>query len=172
MVLYAVSFPGIQVIAAIVGLYWLGAAALIWAARLVGYVVTRPRGGLGDGVLFLIAPLGALIVAVVLWADAPLRTRWALSRNSFADAAVDVAASQPPSAISRPFNRRLGLYQVRGVRRVNTGVIFYEKAGAILDDAGFAYLPNGPTPDLENGLFERPQFKALGGGWYAWTASW
>ena len=40
------------------------------------------------------------------------------------------------------------------------------------DDADFAYLPDGPNPSLENGSFESPAFKRLGGGWYSWTASW
>lgn len=71
-----------------------------------------------------------------------------------------------------PPDRRLGLYQVTSVWRVEAGVLFYEKTGALSDDAGFAYLPDGPSPDVENGLFESPRFRRLGEGWYAWTASW
>ncbi len=58
------------------------------------------------------------------------------------------------------------------VWRVEGGVIFYDKVGSLFDDAGFAYLADGPSTELENGLFENPQFRSLGGGWYAWTASW
>src|SRR5919108_100061 len=42
----------------------------------------------------------------------------------------------------------------------------------VIDDAGFAYLPDGPDPALEAGWFESPDFHHLGGPWYAWTASW
>jgi hypothetical protein len=34
------------------------------------------------------------------------------------------------------------------------------------------YLPTGPTDELDTGVFENPQFRALGGGWYTFTASW
>lgn len=30
----------------------------------------------------------------------------------------------------------------------------------------------GPTAELADGSFESPSFAPLGGGWYAWTASW
>jgi hypothetical protein len=43
---------------------------------------------------------------------------------------------------------------------------------SFLDDAGFAYLPSGPDRKLDNAGFESPEFRALGGGWYTWTASW
>lgn len=52
------------------------------------------------------------------------------------------------------------------------GVVFYDSVGAFIDDAGFAYLPDGPSPDMANGSFENPQWFALGNHWYAWTASW
>ncbi|MGY0002335.1 hypothetical protein [Micromonospora sp. I033] len=50
--------------------------------------------------------------------------------------------------------------------------MFYEANGYLIDDAGFAYLPDGPSPDLETPDFESPVFKHLGGAWYSWTASW
>jgi hypothetical protein len=48
----------------------------------------------------------------------------------------------------------------------------WHEDGAFFDDAGFAYLPEGPTASLENGSFESPVFRHLGGPWYRWTASW
>ncbi len=52
------------------------------------------------------------------------------------------------------------------------GFILYENSGAFFDDAGFAYLPDGPTQDLNTGWFEAPDFHPLGEGWYSFTASW
>ncbi len=68
--------------------------------------------------------------------------------------------------------RSVGRYKITTVEVVGDGVIFYEKTGAFFDDAGFAYLPNGPSSAPANGGFENPQWFALGGHWYAWTASW
>ena len=69
---------------------------------------------------------------------------------------------------------RIGEYDVETTAfRVASGAIIYDTTGTgFLDDAGFAYLPNGPDPSLENGNFENPQFKHLGGHWYSWSASW
>jgi hypothetical protein len=54
---------------------------------------------------------------------------------------------------------------------VPEGLIIFDRDGAFMDDAGFAYLPNGEFPP-GNGAFESPDFRALGGGWYAFTSSW
>jgi len=56
--------------------------------------------------------------------------------------------------------------------RVPGGAVFYEEHGVFIDDAGFAYLPDGPTDGLSSVGFENPQFHHLGGPWYRWTASW
>jgi hypothetical protein len=61
---------------------------------------------------------------------------------------------------------------VLGAERVPQGVIFEEANGGLVDDSGFAWLPHGPDPSMENGSFERPEFRHLSGPWYAWTASW
>jgi hypothetical protein len=67
---------------------------------------------------------------------------------------------------------RIGLYGVRDFETVPGGWIVYDESGSgLFDDAGFAYLPAGPTPDLGDGLWESPQFRHLGGPWYSWTAS-
>jgi len=70
--------------------------------------------------------------------------------------------------------QRIGTYGILAWERVDQGVIFWESHGALspFNDAGFAYLPNGPSDGLQNGSFEDPHFRSLGGSWYAWTASW
>lgn len=67
---------------------------------------------------------------------------------------------------------RLGMYSITAAYRVRGGVIFHEETGNLFDDAGFAYLPDGLTADLESGSFESSQFHNLGGPWFSWNASW
>ena len=67
---------------------------------------------------------------------------------------------------------RLGWFTVTGWERFPAGVVFTDSHGAFLDNAGFAYLPDGPSDSLENEGFEGPSYRSLGDGWYAWTASW
>ncbi len=66
----------------------------------------------------------------------------------------------------------LGSYRISFGDQVGLNVILSEKHGWWFDDAGFAYLPNGVDDRLASGSFEAPRFVNLGGGWYAWTASW
>jgi hypothetical protein len=66
---------------------------------------------------------------------------------------------------------RVGNYDVEpDAYRVKGGMIIFDSRG--IADAGFAYLPDGPYPELENGSFEAPDYLPLGDGWYSWSASW
>lgn len=172
--LYAYSFPGMAFFVWILAAWVLLGASVVWAVRLLGFFVWRRRRGptvaTGRARWFAIAPLGAVVVGLLLWVDAPLRARWQISRGAFDRAARQVQAGELSGATYD--SRRLGLYTVTNVEQVKRGILFYEETGSFLDDAGFAYLPGGPSPELENGGFENPQFVALGNGWYAWTASW
>jgi hypothetical protein len=104
-------------------------------------------------------------VLALLFLDAPLEARWALSRSAFEDV-VEVPGER--GSVDQP--QRIGLYQIRRVSRVGDALIFYEQSGAFINEAGFAYLPDGREP--VNGAFESPVFEHLGGSWYTWTASW
>ncbi len=171
-ILYSWSVPGFHLLVALFAGYALFGAVIVWVLRLVGFVVARRRQRTtGKGKWFALAPLGAAAVSALLWVDAPLRLRWTLSRDAFERVVYQVQRGDGAAERQVPFGR-LGLYEVLSVMKVETGVLFYEKTGNFLDDAGFAYLPSGPSADLENGSFENPQFRSLGGGWYAWTASW
>ena len=70
-----------------------------------------------------------------------------------------------------PVPKTLGSYRITLASRVIGGVIFHEIHGAFLNDAGFAYLPGGPTAQPYGDL-QSPAFVHLSGPWYAWTASW
>jgi len=169
--LYAYSFPGVSFIVLVIAGWVVLGASVVWLVRLVVFFARRNRGrSTGTAKWFLLAPLGALLTGLLVWADAPLRARWELSRGDFERSARAVQRGKFHGAMTD--SRRLGLYTVTDIQPVKTGILFYEATGDFLDDAGFAYLPGGPSADLENGGFEAPQFRSLGGGWYAWTASW
>jgi hypothetical protein len=120
---------------------------------------------------FAVAPAGAVLVVATLATAAPLQVRWELSQPQF-DAAVQEMTRDKPDEIAVTDTARIGLYEVTYVTSVEGGILFYEANGSLFDDAGFAYLPNGPSPQMESGDFEDPAFQHLGGPWYAFTASW
>jgi hypothetical protein len=151
-----------------VGLLFVG--AVVWGVRLLMYALAkRRRHAEGRARWFLLAPAAGVVALALIVADVPLKARWALSRSDFA-AVVDEAFEEGDFASTE--DQRIGLYNVTHLYRQGEAIIFYERTGMFSDDAGFAYLPNGPFPELENGGFERPEFRHLGGPWYAWTASW
>lgn len=156
--LWSASFPGSDFFSATAAGFGLCLAAVVWLVKLVLSVRRRSLSW-----WFAVAPIGALAVVALLAVDAPLQARWELSRPAFEAAVQDPAPD---------VGSRIGLYEIISVEPIPGGVLFYEAHGAFLDDAGFAYLPGGPTPELENGGFESPRYHHLGGPWYAFTASW
>lgn len=125
----------------------------------------------------LMAVLGVtvLFMLAVLWfIDAPNRPKWESSVSKF----DEVVATMPPAPPGKEWvdfdvPARIGEYNIRSAARVKSGAVFYDAEGCgFLDEAGFAYLPNGIDPNLENGTFERPRYKSLGGPWYSFCASW
>jgi len=161
--LWLFSGPGIQtvlVLAALAvllvfGLTWLG--MVHWARR-----DGRPLTWYG------IAAVLTMIVLVLVVLQVPRQARWAASREAFDLLAVELA-DKPDLTVSG----RIGWYEVNQVRHVRGGWIVYNSTGSgMFDDAGFAYLPGGPTADLGDGSWENPRFVHLGGPWYSWTASW
>jgi hypothetical protein len=116
-----------------------------------------------------VAPLMLSLVLVLLWTSVPLRARWRLSEGAFEDVVAQIEAH--PENV-RTASGDIGLYTIISVEVVEGGILFTDSEGSGSDDAGFAYLPDGPHDGLENGGFEAPCFVHLDGPWYAWTASW
>lgn len=167
--LWAFSVPGFMFPLAVAAAFTLVVFALVWLIRLVGYCVREGRASWW----FAIVPLGLAIVIGLLVARVPLHARWALSQPAFAAAVSHLppepsADAYPPDL---PIPGTLGSYRITLASRVIGGVIFHEVHGAFLDDAGFAYLPDGPTAQPYGDL-QSPAFVHLSGPWYAWTAGW
>jgi hypothetical protein len=97
--------------------------------------------------------------------------RWAASRDAFA-AIIAGHPIPPPGSKSEDFivPRRLGLYHITRADWVPGGAVFYV-AHSDFYGAGFAYLPAGPTADVENAMLDSANFDHLGGSWYRWTGT-
>lgn len=162
-VLWAFSVPGLAVLWLLAGLMLWGVAGVLWCVRIVAGMDSKQ----GWSWWFVVAAAMVIGLIGLIVANAPLKARWAFSRASFEAAVVAL----PPEQGFIGGNAQIGSYRITNVERVSTGVIFTEANGAVFNSAGFAYLPNGPTPELENGSFEGPAWTPLGGHWYAWTAS-
>ncbi|MEV0136828.1 hypothetical protein AB0H83_51465 [Dactylosporangium sp. NPDC050688] len=165
-VLWSVSYPGSQLsllaaggcASVLVGCFWLGWT--IYVASTTG----RPRRW------FLIGPVIGVLTLVLLCTGAPIKTRWAASRGAFAAVVAGHPIPPPGSALERfTVPRRLGLYTIAEAGWVPGGAIFYEAHGDLFSAAGFAYLPGGPTADVETAMVDSPWFRPLGGNWYRWT---
>ena len=165
------SLPGSDFLAGYMWSTALIVAAIVWGFRAYLVVVRRrPNETIRNARWFLVAPLGGVIVYLLIVGSVPLRLRWAASEPAFERLVASVDSSTTPPL--RGEATRIGWYDITNIVVVDDGILFYEDHGAFLDDAGFAYLPHGPYPGLENGGFENPRFVHLHGPWYAWTASW
>jgi len=168
--LWAYSYPGMQVY------FWLGSLlallllAAVWLVRLV-IALWRPRQW---SWWFVVAPVGGLLTLALLTYGVPLHARFVLSESAFQAQVKDLPAAPTDGAewtdLAHP--ERIGSYRIIEVNRIAGGVVFWEANGDFFDSVGFAWLPDGPSAVLESGSFENPQFTHLQGPWYAWTASW
>jgi hypothetical protein len=170
---WAFSGPGFDALAAMVAGVAMLLLGAIWLAWLVTYRLRAGRWSWG----FVVAPLIVLAMLVALVAGVPRQVRWELSRPAFDRLVATLPApSSESESVWQPIAvpETIGSYRIVGAYRVEGGYVFYDRHGAFFDDAGFAYLPDGPSESLTagDGSFEAPRFWPLGGGWYNWTASW
>jgi hypothetical protein len=147
--------------------------ALAGGAWLILTVVSLRRRQVEIGVL--VAPLLAGLLAIVITAHLPAKARFAASAGDFQ--ALVAVAGPPPASHWGPFPgecpKQVGLYGIRDCATFPAGYLFYDTTGAMFNDAGIAYLPQGiPTVDISNGSFESPVFTHLQGPWYTFVAGW
>lgn len=176
---YAVSFPGIARRPLFASGLALFIIAVVWLFRTLIYMLGRNRRE-GSPLWFLVLPISALFVVMMLRAEVPLRLRWAASRGAFEHmvqtGGPPAATRYLPDGTERPwgFKGRVGLYEVTEI--VSTVgfeyVRFYERTGSFLPgysfsgDAGFLYVPPGSNPP-HPAHWLKPI--SLGGGWYTWA---
>jgi hypothetical protein len=68
-------------------------------------------------------------------------------------------------ALNPQVPERIGPFDLSGAQVLPQGVIIVERSGAMSDEAGFAYLPDGDT-----GSFTSWQLRSIGGDWYAFRS--
>lgn len=179
--LWSVSVPGWIYLTGMVGLAGMFLVAVAWLVCIVARRVDR----LGWYLVFV--PLIGVAVVVLTWTEVPLRLRFELARSQFdayAEQVLDEAegvdhgdpesmtGDDPRWAVLNPdVPERLGSFELSRARVLPEGVVIFDRHGALFDDAGFAYLPDGELPAGDDS-FEAPEFRSLGGGWYAFVSSW
>jgi hypothetical protein len=163
-ILYDASNPGFMTLLSLPALAIWVWIAIAWAVRLVQWV-------LGTSALrsVLVPPLVLVAVVALCAANVPLHLRFDASRAAFdASLAVEGRSLDPTMG-----TERIGLYEICVDETEGVLVVYTDCAGSgLVDNSGFAYAPPGTTMNLDNGERESPTYTDLGGGWWAWTASW
>lgn len=163
------SYPGMDLLWLLVAALLLVAFGVVWLLRLVLWLRREDGGPAGR---WLIAPVMVLTAFGLVATDVPLRARFQAGRDDFE---VIVSGLDAQGTFERwaslDVPDRAGSYEIIAGQQVGDNVILHV-AFKGFDDAGFAYLPDGPDARFANAGFERPRFRSIGEDWYAWTASW
>lgn len=164
------SFPGFDFATwglSIAVVLLLGFGWLVWL------IIWRRRSARRREWCWGIAPAMVISSVLLTASGVPLNVRFELNRSDFDEIVQDLEPAGSFNEWARlQVPDHVGSYEIDTAYQVGPNVILYEHNGAFLDDAGFAYLPEGPDERLGNGGFEAPSFRRLRGDWYAWTASW
>ncbi len=166
--LWATSYPGIDLVVFVLAASLVAVLAIVWFVRFVAWFRSCHRRRDGR---WAIAPIMLMAVALAVSLHLPLRARFGLAKedfDNFARAANAAGPSEDWTLLQPP--DRIGSYGIVRAYQAGRNVILFEATGKGLDNAGFAYLPEGPDATLTNVHFEDPHFRSLGGKWYAWTA--
>ncbi len=165
--LYVASLPGwpLSVLLPVLGVWFV--VGVLWLCLLVSAIDQRSLNA-----SLIVGPVVALVAAALFVSPWPLQARFAAGRSSF-DAAV---RSLPPGQTEGGSLGMVGSYRISQWNRSGDGVVFFAAGGTgLVDDAGFAFSSSG-VPDVltrsDDPGFEVTGWQDLGGGWYAWQASW
>lgn len=172
---FGFSFAGMPWLTVAPATLALLAIGLMW---LIGFIVyglfrrrPRPRGWIVAG-LILALSIGAIAL------NLPVKARFAASEPAF-NQLVKQAGSPPahlnendPVEFPSGCPRLVELYAIDDCQTTSGGYLFFDPLGnALVDYAGFAYLPNGPRLESNAG-FELQELIHIHGNWYAFAASW
>jgi hypothetical protein len=186
--LWSISVPGVRWMAWMASFWGIALVVLVWVVAASVSLVRLLRGTTRHVGWYLLAvPAIGLVVLAARVTEAPLRLRFEPAREEFTDYAeqvladaegVDLADAESMTGADPAWNvvnpdvpLSIGGFRLSRARVVPEGVVIFDTNGALFDDAGFAYLPDGEFP-AGDGSFGSPDFRSLGGGWYAFTSSW
>lgn len=172
VLLWAATFPGWPLAAGIiVSVLVLGGLLMIMGAEPPPSARWLRPAGL---VTALVLAVGGGI-AIEIAGDAALGVRFEHSRRSF-EQTVQEAGPIPTTPADHwlPYPggcpEQIGTYGIGACHAFAGGLMFLQQRGALGDDAGFAYVPDGlPVGGDEATAFPPNGFTPLGDGWYAWT---
>lgn len=189
--LWSISVPGVRFTAWMIGFWGLVAAGVIWVVAAVVTIVRVVQGGSRrvPRSLVAVAVIGVVVVLCRV-GELPMRLLFEPSRAEFtefaeqalADAAATAAAqgdepaadpSGPDTVLPGPewdalnpqVPERIGPFDLSEAQVLPQGVIIVERSGALSDEAGFAYLPDGDTES-----FTSWELRSIGGDWYAFRS--
>ena len=186
--LWSISVPGVRWMAWMASFWGIALVVLVWVVAASVTLVRLLRGTTRSVGWYLLAvPAIGLVVLAARVTEAPLRLRFEPARAEFTEYAEQVLADADGVEVTDPESitgddpawnvvnpdvpLSIGGFRLSRARVVPEGVVIFDSNGALFDDAGFAYLPDGEFP-AGDGSFESPDFRSLGGGWYAFTSSW
>jgi hypothetical protein len=163
--LWAGSHASLSLAPLLLGLALFGAAGFIAVMSAIALGPIARRWRWHTAVI-----VGVAVVAGGLSAtDLPLRARWIASQSAFnreIGKLPPLSAADGDATITAPSH--IGWFSISNVDPLPTGYVFTDASGGDTSDFGngFAYMPDGPIPALED---EGYQFTHLGGAWYAWV---
>lgn len=169
---FGFSFAGLPWLAGIPATAALLTAIALWLTLAITSRTStarpRPRGWIVGGII-----LGLAITGIAF--NLPVKARFAASAPSF-ERFVDRAGIPPAhgddDVVEVACPRVIGLYAIDSCEVTDDGYLFFDPLGhALVDYAGFAYLPDGPQLE-STAAFELQELVHLQGDWYAFAASW
>ena len=169
--LWAASVPAGDLGWALASAVVLTVLAAVWFVRTIAALFTRQTSWWN-----LVAPIGGLLVASLLWADVPLHARWTVSAGAFDGAAVEyLALFDEPKRQHVPGDRTIGAYRIDGVSELRSGGLVFSIAdsGLVFSSGHFYYLPDGSSPrDHRSERDQATRVTDLGDGWFAVVETW
>ncbi|HEY5980794.1 MAG TPA: hypothetical protein VIT41_14305 [Microlunatus sp.] len=174
VLLWASSFPGWPVAAGVM-LSVLVIAGLLAMLGPEPVPAARRLRPIGLVIAVVVAVGGAILIEQS--SHAALRVRFEAGRSDF-EAVVSQAGPPTHRGVGRedysgPCPGSLGSYALEKCQVIDRGYLFLQQRAALGDDAGFAYLPDGPPSDdpTASGGLRLDQFSHLSGPWYAWSCA-
>ncbi|MET1008205.1 MAG: hypothetical protein ABWX96_21825 [Propionibacteriaceae bacterium] len=172
VLLWAGTFPGWPLAAGVMvsvlvfgGLLFMFGAEPVPAARRL-----RP---IGLVVALVVAVAGAILVEQS--GHAALQARFGSSLSDFEAVVTEAGAPthrvEGREAFPGSCPSRIGTYPIGECQLIDRGYLFLQQRAALGDEAGFAYLPDGPpgADPTASGEWRPDQFTPLGGPWYGWS---
>lgn len=161
--LWALSYPTPNGWILVLGCFWPTVViAACWLTRTAAFLVQTKTWS----AWLLAVPAVAVVSAALAVFDAPLQARWSLAAGDFSAAVDEIRAGTDSGR-----ERRIGSYDVGGVRMHGDNVYFVVPASGFLNDDGVAYLPNG-EPTTPDPVGEGVRVWHLRGPWYSFSAGW